>query len=108
MRLAGIHLTKGRTWLLACLLVSLQGATSAVRAHEFYDKFCCHDRDCRPVPATSIRESSQGYLVRETGEIIPYQDRRVHPSPDSDFHRCSIQGDPTRRTLCIYAPPRSF
>lgn len=108
MRPAGANLKRSRFWLCGCILVSCQAITSVAQSHEFYDKFCCHDRDCRPIPATSISEASEGYLVRETGELIPYQDRRVHPSPDSNFHRCSIRGEPKAQTLCIYAPPRSF
>ncbi len=94
--------------LCACILALSPWVISVAWAHDFYDKFCCHDRDCKPVPAASIRENPDGYLVRETGEVIPYRDRRIHPSPDNDFHRCSIRGEPDGQTLCIYAPPRSF
>jgi hypothetical protein len=108
MRPAGFHLANGRFLLCACLLLLSPSLGSVAWSHDFYDKFCCHNRDCRPVPATSISEAPEGYLVRETGELIPYQDRRIHPSPDNDFHRCSIHGDADSHTLCIYAPPRSF
>ena len=108
MRLAGIYLTNGRFWLCVCLLLSSQTISSVAWSHDFYDTLCCHNRDCRPVPATSIHEEPDGYVVQETGELIPYQDRRIHPSPDNNFHRCSIRGDANSHTLCIYAPPRSF
>lgn len=76
--------------------------------HSFYEYSCCHDKDCRPVPDGAITEGPNGYVVKATGEVIPYTDKRVRQSPDQNFHWCSVAGLPDSRTLCIYAPGRGF
>lgn len=71
-----------------------------------YPFSCCSGYDCRPV--ADVEETSAGYVVR-TGEVIPYSgDTRLKNSPDGTFHWCSEAGADDGRTICLYAPPRSF
>ena len=105
-------------FLLALLFLIAGGMTA--RAHEAtntagqplgwrYSALCCSDRDCKPVPASGIRETPNGYALQSTGEVVPYQDRRVKESPDGTFHVCQQAGDFDHgRVLCIYAPGRGY
>lgn len=89
---------------LGLILYGIQEA----RGHDFYEYRCCSDRDCRPVAEDAISEGPNGYVVKATGEVIPYNDKRIRQSPDQFFHWCSVGGKPDSRTLCIYVPNRGF
>lgn len=70
---------------------------------------CCNLRDCRRLEHHSIRETSAGYLVKATEELIPYGDKRVKRSRDEFFHQCTPAGDPkAKRSICLYVPDRGF
>ncbi|MBP2238814.1 hypothetical protein J2Z31_005355 [Sinorhizobium kostiense] len=71
----------------------------------YYPYQCCSDRDCQPVHDTAVVEGPEGYIVEETGEIIGYQDPRVKPSPDGEFHLCLGTGN--FLTRCLFVPPRA-
>lgn len=89
---------------LFLLLVAGKG-----RAHEApmgwsYEQRCCSGIDCRPVERDAILESPNGYVIRATGEVIPYSSGKIRPSQDSDYHWCSQGGKPDTPTICLYAP----
>lgn len=93
----------------ACLLA----AASVALAHEaktgwLYPAECCSDKDCRELAADLISERPAGYVVRLTGEQIPYTDSRIRPSPDGVYHWCSMQGRDDTLTICLFVPPNSF
>ena len=73
-----------------------------------YPYACCSDKDCRQVPASTISERPEGYLIRATGEVVSYSDRRVKTSPDGVYHRCSVAGKEGTRTICLFVPPKLF
>lgn len=74
-----------------------------------YSYACCSDRDCKPLSAGEVQETPEGYVLRKTGEVVGYQDKRVKESPDGTFHVCQVAGDfDAGRILCIYAPGRSY
>lgn len=73
-----------------------------------YEMRCCSLADCRQVPANSIAETPQGYVIRRTGEVIPYSDARIRDSKDEHFHWCSVGGSDTGKTLCLYRAPRGY
>lgn len=76
-----------------------------------YPYNCCSDNDCRPVtsgPNGVVRETTAGYVIAASNEVIPYSDPRVKQSPDGEFHWCSVAGLDDSRTLCLFVPPRSF
>ncbi|WP_295806690.1 hypothetical protein [uncultured Nitratireductor sp.] len=94
---------------LICVLLAVQCAG----AHEAesgwrYPYACCSDRDCREVTDAAVSEGPQGYMIKVTGEILPYTDKRVRNSPDGVFHWCSVAGKNDTRTICLFVPPRSF
>ena len=74
-----------------------------------YPLSCCSLRDCRPVTSADVAETPDGYLIRATREIVPYNDSRVKPSGDNEMHLCQQYGDfDNGRVLCLFEPPRGF
>lgn len=73
-----------------------------------YDATCCSGVDCRQVADDAVLEKSDGYHIAATGEVIPYNDKRIHDSKDEFFHWCSYGGLPTSKTICLYRAPRGF
>lgn len=66
---------------------------------------CCSGIDCRMVSSERIEESTDGYVIDTTGEVIPYNDKRIRNSPDGMYHWCSREGKDTTPTLCLFVPP---
>ncbi len=102
---------------LACsgafLLGVLTSSWTVAVAHEApsgwrYPYACCSDRDCQQVSNAAIEERPEGYVIKVTGEVLPYTDKRVRNSPDGVFHWCSVAGKKDGRTICLFVPPRSF
>lgn len=73
-----------------------------------YPFACCSGYDCREVPKSAIGEGKAGYTIRATGELIAMSDSRIKPSPDGEFHWCSVAGADDGRTICLFVPPRGF
>lgn len=77
-----------------------------------YPWSCCSQMDCRPVsspPNGDVEERPEGYVIRSTGEVIPYADKRVKDSPDGTFHVCAHQaGIDAGHVICLFVPPRGF
>lgn len=72
-----------------------------------YPYSCCHDKDCRQVSDLSVKETPEGYVVA-SGEVIPYNDKRIKHSPDGYFHWCTVLGKEDSRTICLFVPPRAY
>lgn len=76
-----------------------------------YPFACCSGMDCREVRAgkdKTVVETDKGYVIKATGELIPFGDKRIKNSPDGEFHWCSHGGRDTGGTICLFVPPRSF
>ncbi len=68
---------------------------------------CCSGVDCAPVQSSAIGETSEGYVIKQTGEVIPYRDKKIKDSPDGEYHWCShISTD--HKTICLFVPPPSY
>lgn len=98
----------GGILVLGYLLVSGDARAHDAPSGWTYPKACCSDMDCRAVSAEAITESPDGYVVGQTGEVLPYSDGRLRDSPDGDYHWCSPGGSETGRTICLFVPPHSF
>ena len=72
-----------------------------------YPYQCCSDRDCQPVHGTEVTEGPDGYVIKGTGEVLPYSDPRLKDSPDGEFHLCAAPGKRSA-AICLFVPPRSF
>ncbi len=89
---------------IAAIAASLALPTGA-RAHSWYSLACCSGLDCHPISPDAVQATRLGWKILETGEVIPYGDRREQYSQDSDFHRCKIpSGESRGRTRCLYVP----
>lgn len=73
-----------------------------------YDASCCSGMDCQQAPAGDVKETPEGYRL-STGELIPYNDRRVKLSKDEFFHECKPAGDMSSpHSFCLYVPDRGY
>ena len=73
-----------------------------------YPWSCCSGQDCKRADG-EVAERPEGYQIAETGEIVPYGDKRVKDSPDGEFHWCRhLSGPQAGKTICLFAPPRGF
>lgn len=91
----------------------VQGLAIPAAAHDApsgwsYPYSCCSMQDCRPVATKAISERPEGFVINVTGEVVPYRDARVRPSPDGEFHWCSVAGEAHSRTICLFVPPRAY
>ncbi len=76
-----------------------------------YPFSCGSGMDCREVKAGEkgiVQETERGYVIKTTGEIIPFNDKRIKNSPDGEFHWCSHGGRDTGGTICLFVPPPSW
>ena len=73
-----------------------------------YDVSCCSLKDCRELPHGAVEQSPAGYIVKATGRVVPYNDRRVKKSKDEFFHICTVNGEAFGNILCLYAPNSGF
>ncbi|MFT2214999.1 hypothetical protein [Rhizobium giardinii] len=73
-----------------------------------YPFSCCSGFDCREIRDQAVVEGPRGYLIKLTGELIMSRDTRIKNSPDGQFHQCTVAGEATGRTICLFVPPRSF
>jgi hypothetical protein len=101
-----------------CLLYSAVSAfallaASGACAHDApsgwkYPFSCCSGVDCRPVKTKAVSERPEGYVITTTGEVLPYNDRRIRNSPDGEYHWCSKYGKDDTATICLFVPMHSF
>ncbi len=80
----------------------LATGSGTIEAHDWYPFSCCSDKDCHPVDASAVKYTPAGWMVRVTGETIPF--KKVRSSPDGRFHICSYGGLPEAKTICFFAP----
>lgn len=101
-------------YLAAVAYMMAAAILTAAQAHDApsgwsYPFSCCSNTDCREAPEGTIGETPAGYLYKLTGDTVKYQgDARLRRSPDGRFHICTVAGELKGRTLCLFAPPRSF
>jgi hypothetical protein len=112
---------RGMLVAVLCLLASLVLPANPVKAQEgiprglghtpgadhWYDRQCCHDRDCEPVEPGAIRQTKEGYFIRymtSRGYVaegfLPHGHTGIRSSQDGREHACA----PQERVVCIYIP----
>ena len=81
-----------------------------------YDRECCSDHDCAPVPDATITVTPAGFLItlapgqhhmlpagaQPLQQTIPFDSPRVRVSGDNQKHVCL---SPVGYVYCIYIPP---
>ena len=87
---------------VAIILLALMSV--AAYAHSWYPPSCCSDEDCWPTEGVTATDA--GWLIHTSGEVIPYGDSRIRPTPPeaSGFHVCHVGADPKARALCLFVP----
>ncbi|TPK63838.1 hypothetical protein FKO01_31280 [Mesorhizobium sp. B2-3-3] len=110
----------GRPLLPLCAACAIAALTAPALAHDAkptaakpqgwsYPFACCANYDCREVSQTSISERPEGYVIKDTGEVLAYSDRRIKDSPDGEFHWCAhVAGLDAGKTICLFVPPQSY
>ena len=73
-----------------------------------YPFACCSGYDCREIAFRAISEKPEGYVIKSTGEVVTYNDKRLRNSPDGRIHWCSVAGADDTKTICLFVPPNSF
>jgi hypothetical protein len=74
-----------------------------------YPWACCSSLDCKEVAEKAISERPDGYVIKDTGEVVAYADKRVKNSPDGLYHWCAHQaGLDAGHTICLFVPPKGF
>jgi hypothetical protein len=75
----------------------------------FYPAECCNLQDCYKIDPSEVETTKQGYRLKSTNEIIPYNQARS--SPDGAYHKCTVDADPTRsvihpagKLMCFFPP----
>lgn len=91
---------------LLTILMLVFGVTKA-NSHDWYPLECCSEKDCAPIPETDVEVTPQGYLIKSTGERIPYKAART--APDGQYHVCRYTPSspiiqPVARPPCFWAP----
>lgn len=95
----------------ASIVVALGlGLVGEARGHDAatgwsYPFSCCSFHDCYVVSPDELKSVDGGWLILATGEFR--REGSVSFSPDGQFHRCSVGGDRTKRTICLFVPPQS-
>lgn len=69
---------------------------------------CCSLTDCSEQKAGAIVETPKGYVVKASGTIIPYGDKKIKRSKDELFHLCTHGGKPDGVVICLYVPDEAF
>lgn len=69
---------------------------------------CCSAMDCKQVSDAEIEETPDGYLVKASGTLIPYNSKKLRDSKDQFFHLCTRGGKPDGEVLCLYRAPRGM
>jgi hypothetical protein len=70
---------------------------------------CCGERDCEILPDDAVREVRGGFLIKDTGEVIPYNDAgRLFTSIDEHFWWCHykilVRQQTVLRVRCLFVP----
>lgn len=103
-------------WATASLLICLLSCgPKESLSHDWYDRECCSDRDCRPANPGEVIEKDGGYWIESSKEHLKYDNPKVrHTSQDNQFHLCQWQDQRqisrnyhipgSTLTRCLYVP----
>lgn len=89
-------------------LAAPQASAHRATSGWMYPASCCSDRDCSEVPDETVSEDAGGVYIRESGERLPYGDRRIHDSPDGKTHWCRSLDPKKPHTYCLFLPPKGM
>lgn len=77
------------SWLwLPLVLAGVTVCSSGAWAQEWIPYQCCPNTDCQQANSTSVTEVRGGYTVEGVEGVVAYDDPRVQPSQDGQYHAC--------------------
>lgn len=89
-------------WLAALFAATMH---TPAQSHGWYERACCDERDCEPLPLDAVTLTPQGYHVRYISmngnaidQVVPRA--RVRPSHDGGYHGCAV----ATLVICLYVP----
>ena len=95
------------------LLILFMCVSHTSLAHEWYDRACCSERDCRPLePSEYQMRNGQWFMRNALGNDCAFMPLdtakridgkgKVRPSKDFNMHGCFSHGGSGCYPLCIY------
>lgn len=95
-----------RIAFVAITFVIILLAANEVRAHDWYDGWCCNDTDCAPYLG-EVQETPAGYFLPEFNITIPYSKpkvdpKSVHPAVNNGARYNMPGDDPYPYHLCEF------
>jgi hypothetical protein len=101
-------------YIVLALAFALIGLTHGALGHEFYEKWCCNGKDCKPYHGR-VEVTPQGYYIPEFDTLVPFKNARGVeeyadqagtrydvPDDDAEYHMCVMPWEPTK-IRCFYA-----
>jgi hypothetical protein len=73
---------------------------SSAAAHDWYDGWCCHNKDCAPAGRVEYQNDGSLVIWNHGQPIAVPKDFPFRPSRDQNWHICVMNG----RIRCIYMP----
>lgn len=68
---------------------------------------CCGPAECRQLAAGDVAVTRGGYLIRSTGETIPFSKATPTPAERGGYWRCRDAEGIVYKTKCFFAPFKS-
>lgn len=77
-------------------------ASSVVAAHDFYEPWCCNNKDCKPYSG-EVKETPSGYYLPEFNQTIPYKNGAgiSRPAPEAGTRYDIPEGVATQYYICV-------
>lgn len=88
-------------WFLAIFVFIIQSYAHDAPTGWTYPMECCSNYDCRM--DNRVKVVPRGYQV-PSGEVVPFDDKKVRQSPDGEYHWCTGGGYNHSPTLCLFVP----
>lgn len=109
-----------RAALLLAILVSFAAAPALAHGDAAWimdnpqTLHCCGPHDCEPLPEGAVKETTDGFEIVATGEVIHWAEGRIYTSIDERYWWCHYPerhpddgGDDAvavPRTRCLFVP----
>ena len=93
-------------WIVAILAAMVAWSASAHDWMPPETQWCCNNKDCKPHPRSAVDRTSEGWVIKQTGQLFRDGERGVYPNyaPDQgEVWICHMPYEPKAR--CIFVLP---
>ena len=92
--------------LIRVTVIAVMVMPSAVIAHEWYPRECCHDLDCSPVERAERLPDGSLRLTSKVGTTVVPASFPRRRSPDHQMHICMVRFShlDDMRPVCLFVP----